>query len=120
MNKLIITKNQRLQEIKESFKSKFPHLKIEFYSEQHEIGKASASRNMYDDNSILGEISTLSNSGELNVDGHLKTSTFETNFFNQFGVAIQFFRKSGNIWLQTTSTDDWTLATQEEKGQEYE
>lgn len=120
MNKLIITKNQQLKEIKVAFTAKFPHLKIEFYSEQHDIGKASPSRNMYDENSILGEIATQKNVGELSVDAHLKTSTFETNFYEHFGVAIQVFRKSGNIWLQTTSTDDWTLATQEEKGEDYD
>jgi hypothetical protein len=29
---------------------------------------------------------------------------------------IQVFRRSGMLWLQTSATDDWTLATQELKG----
>ena len=37
---------------------------------------------------------------------------FETNF----GLHVQIFRKSGKIWLETSTTDGWTLNQQNEEG----
>ena len=33
----------------------------------------------------------------------------------EFGIHVQVLRKSGRVWLQTTATDDWTLAEQEQE-----
>lgn len=120
MKTLQISDNLRLKEIKNSFSEHFPHLKIEFFSVEHQTGEATARRAMYDDNLLLKDIRKNHTTGELSIDGHLKTSTFETSFHDHFGVNVQVFRKSGNIWLQTTTTDDWTLAHQEKTGQEFD
>jgi len=47
-----------------------------------------------------------------------KVKTFEKNWFDQAGVWCQVFRKSGNVWLQTTVTDDMTLAEVNEFGKQ--
>ena len=46
----------------------------------------------------------------------MKVSDFEKMFHDKFGLNVQVFRKSGNLWMQTTSTDHWTLAEQNRKG----
>lgn len=120
MKTININENQRLIEIKDAFTSNYPHLKLEFFSEEHKAGEASSKSTKYDDSLTLKEIRTKNKSGELSIDGHLKTSTFESNFYEHFGVTVQVLRKSGNIWLQTTTTDDWTLAHQEKTGQEFD
>jgi len=120
MKTIHINHEQKLSEIKSSFSAAYPHLKIEFFSIEHETGEASARKAMFDDNLFLKDIIKKKTDGELSVDGHQKTSTFEKNFHDHFGISIQVFRKSGNIWLQTTTTDDWTLAQQERTGQEFD
>ena len=35
-----------------------------------------------------------------------------------FGLSAQVFRLSGDVWLETTSTDNWTLEEQNSTGQE--
>lgn len=120
MDTLKITDDKKLKDIKNEFNAKFPHLKIEFYSEEHDTGSASSHKAMYDDNLTLKEIRTKHVEGELSIAGNQKTSTLEQNFHDHFGVNVQVFRNSGNLWLQTTRTDDWTLAQQEEKGMEYD
>lgn len=120
MKTILINESQRLKEIKEDFSQNYPHLKIEFFSEEHKSGEASSRKSMFDDSVFLKDIRTKHSEGVLSIDGHQKTSTFETNFFNHFGVTVQVLRKSGNLWLQTTTTDDWTLAHQEKTGQEFD
>lgn len=120
MKTISIKDSQQLKDIKDDFNSKFPHLKLEFFSEEHKVGEASSKKSKFDDSLYLKDIRTKHTEGELSLDGHQKTSTFESNFSNHFGVTVQVLRKSGNIWLQTTTTDDWTLAEQEQKGVEFD
>jgi hypothetical protein len=35
-----------------------------------------------------------------------------------FGLDVQVFRKSGNTWLVTTKTDDWTIAEHNKRAKE--
>ncbi|MBK7129482.1 MAG: hypothetical protein IPM74_06790 [Crocinitomicaceae bacterium] len=120
MKTIHISDNQKLKEIKEAFSNVYPHLKLEFFSEDHKTGEASARKAMYDDSLCLKDIRKNHHAGDLSVDGHQKTSTFERSFHDHFGLSVQVFRRSGNIWLQTTTTDDWTLAHQEETGKEFD
>jgi len=120
MQKLHISDNKQLKDIKNEFNAHFPHLKIEFYSGEHHQGEGSARKAMYDDNLLLKDIRKVHLEGDLSIDGHQKTATFEENFLNHFGVNVQVFRKSGRIWLQTILTDDLTLSAQEHKAEEYD
>ncbi|MBD3637061.1 MAG: hypothetical protein HUJ25_06910 [Crocinitomicaceae bacterium] len=114
MDTLKITDNLQLKEIKARFSEKFPHLKIEFFSEEHGVGEASKYSTKYDDELYLRDIRSTHNEGDLEISGSLLTSEFESNFHNQFGVNVQVLRRSRNMWIQTTTTDRWTLDQQEE------
>lgn len=50
----------------------------------------------------------------------MKVSELESVFTETFGLSVQVFRKLGNVWLQTTTTDNWTLAEQNQKASEKE
>jgi hypothetical protein len=117
---MIINDNKTLKELKEEFKTKFPHLSIQFYNTSHNPNEGNIRQNILDENLKVGDVRTLHIEGEMSIDGHLKTSAFEQMFKNTFGVNVQVFRKAGDIWLQTTITDHWTLAEQERAAQEYE
>ena len=39
-------------------------------------------------------------------------------FAKEFDLFIQVFRRSGNLWLETTATDNWSLHHQNEQGRE--
>ncbi|MFT4603263.1 MAG: hypothetical protein ACI857_003451 [Arenicella sp.] len=120
MNNLHISDSTQLKEIKKAFNDKFSHLKIEFFAEEHNEGEASSYKSMFDDELYLKDVRIKHTKGYLSIDGHQKTSTFESNFKEHFGVNVQVWRKAGNLWLQTTVTDTWTLSEQERKGLEYD
>ena len=113
MDTLKISDDLHLSEIKEKFTAKFPHLKLEFFSEEHGIGEASTFKTKFDDNTLLKDIRVIHNEGDLSIDGNTTTGDFETGFKTLFGVNVQVLRKSGNMWIQTTTTDRWTLDQQE-------
>ena len=48
----------------------------------------------------------------------MKVKDLERIFKDQFSLAMQVFRKSGNLWLETTMTDNWTLQQQNDHGRE--
>jgi hypothetical protein len=108
----------QLKEIKDAFNQKFPHLRIEFYSKGHNEGEGTSAAAIYDENLRLVDIRKEGKMGSINIHGNMKTSTMEAIFAEEFGIHIQVFRKSGNVWLQTTATDDWSLAEQEREAAE--
>jgi len=56
--------------------------------------------------------------GDLEFDGTMKVNELEKLLKDEFSLAAQVFRKSGNIWLETTITDNWTLNQQNSHGKE--
>ncbi len=113
---MLITDSKSLKDIKKEFNQKFPHLKLEFYEGKHVDGKPSHSMQQLDDNLLIGEVRKMHTEGELSIDGHLKVSTLENRIWDKYGLNVQVFRHSGNLWLQTTKTDHWTLTEQNGKG----
>ncbi len=113
---MIISDDKKLRDIKEEFHRKFTHLKIEFYSAAHQQGQGSHQSHQLDAELTIGQIRTLHNEGDLRIDPQMSVGEFEQKFHNKYGLNVQVFRKSGNLWMQTTATDSWTLAEQNRKG----
>ncbi|UKN02961.1 hypothetical protein K6119_05460 [Paracrocinitomix mangrovi] len=118
METMRISDDQQLREIKEKFVEKFPHLRLEFFSEAHGLGEASTYKTKYDDELLLKDIRSIHNEGDLSIDGQTLTGDFESGFKSLFGVNVQVLRKAGNMWIQTTTTDRWTLDQQEKESKE--
>ena len=113
---MIITDEKRLADIQLEFQEKFPALKLEFYSAPHQVGTGSTNQELLPATAEIGTVRRIHKSGDLSINGHLKVKTLEQLFFEQYGLNVQVFRKSGDIWLQTTSTDEWTLTEQNNRG----
>ena len=113
---MLITDDKKIADIQREFNAKFPNLKLEFYSEHHETHEGSSQNQLLDSKKTIGEIRNIHKTGDISVNGHLKVSTLEQMMYEKYGLNVQVWRKSGSIWLQTTSTDDWTLTEQNERG----
>jgi hypothetical protein len=112
-----ISDSRTIAIIQAEFNTKFPYLKLEFYNESHEVGQGSILKSLIDKTKTIKAVRTIHTEGELSINGHLKVSTLEQTFATDYGLNAQVFRKSGGLWLQTTSTDEWTLTDQNEKGE---
>jgi hypothetical protein len=113
---MIIADKYRLREIKEAFHRLFPHLKLEFYRGSHLDGEGSPGREQLDVELTIAQLSGRHEIADFHIRPDMTVGSFERDFFGQFGINVQVFRKSGNLWMQTTATDSWTLAEQNRKG----
>jgi len=105
-----------LHDIQVGFNRLFPHLKISFYAVSHKEGEGSAAKNELDAHQQLSRIRTVHKEGEIVIQPEMTVAELEGIFASHFGLNAQIFRKSGNLWMQTTATDHWSLGEQNRKG----
>ncbi len=113
---MVINSNKRLREIQQEFAAAFPYLRIQFYASPHSVGEGSSIKEQISDEHPLHEVQRKVGKGNFTIDANMTVGDFEKRFSEQFGISVQVFRKSGSMWMQTTSTDGWTLAEQNRKG----
>jgi hypothetical protein len=112
MNSVLhIGPNRLISEIQEEFNTAFPYLKIEFFNTKTFSRSDFSARQLIPHNRRLGDNQLNTIKGNIEIE-------LEQLFKNQFSLAVQVFRKSGNLWLETTMTDSWTLQQQNNHGKE--
>lgn len=94
----------------------FPHLKIEFYSGRHQAGEGSPKDSQLDLETTIETYCMEDCPDQLEINDQMMVRQLEEILMDSFGLNAQVFRRSGNLWMQTTATDHWTLAVQERKG----
>ena len=107
-----------LDDIKTAFHERYEWLKLDFYKQPHGTGEGSPANERIPGNPTIGEIRTNHTEGDLKFGDDTKVGELEQAFWKTFGISAQVLRKSGDQWLQTMATDDWTLAQQNEEGKE--
>ena len=116
--KISINDHRKIFAIQKEFSALFPYLKIEFFSKPHKQGGASAKKLIKHPSKLLGECRTVHNKGTITVSSEMTVAELEQHFNDVYGLSIQIFRKSGNAWLETTFTNNWSLEKQNINGEE--
>jgi len=111
-----IDPGSKISEVKQDFSRPFPFLKIEFFRIVSGQPARYSKDNMISWDEITGNLQKKKRAGKIVFTGETPVSEIEQEFLKRFGLYVQVFRKSGNIWLETTSTDDWSLEQQNEEG----
>lgn len=114
--KLTIRPESTVQEIKTAFHEYFPFLKIEFFSKPHQVSGASNRADMAEGNTKLALLMEGKEGGSVEFSALTTVRALEQEFSSSFGLYMQVFRKSGKVYLETTTTDDWTLGQQNAEG----
>lgn len=118
--RLEINDHRKVFALQEEFNAEYPFLKLEFFNKPHKTGAASSKKNLLPSAKTLGECRSVHKKGFLTIQPQMTVSELESNFAEVYGLSVQVFRKSGKNWLETSTTDDWTLAKQNETGKEME
>ena len=100
--KLEIAYNKTVEEVQTDFNNCFPYLKLEFLKK----------------GPLIGDINKNVSSCIIELPGNTSINKLENIFRDNLGLPIRVLRKSGNIWMETSITGDWTLARQNEHGRE--
>ncbi len=107
-----------IKEVQLSFQKLFPYLKIEFFKKPHHNGFGSPKAELYSSNMLLGNVSTKIRKDVLNFSKQTSVTSLETIFQKEFGLNVQVFRSSNNLWIETSLTDHWSLDRQNSEGEE--
>ena len=105
-----------MQEVQQEFNTAYPFLKLEFFPAQHKKPSPAGSR--LQQALKIDQARKLRTNGKLPLSDTLKVAELEKGLAEVYGLNAQVFRKSGNIWLETTMTDSWTLKQQNDHGRE--
>lgn len=111
-----ITAEKTIEKIQKEFNQLFPALRIVFYTTTHSDKAGTPGDDRLKGEVRIKEIYPDVAEKSVTVNGSLTVTKLEQQIQDTFKVGAQVFRKSGNIWLQTTTTDDLTLNEQNEKG----
>lgn len=115
--KLRIAPNRLVSDVQKDFNNAFPFLKIEFF--QNRMKQAAFTlQEMLPHNKRVAEGQIAVTDGDIEISSSMTVKDLEKMFKDQFSLAIQVFRRSGNLWLETTMTDGWTLGLQNQHGRE--
>jgi hypothetical protein len=108
--KIDILKTSTVGKIKHDFSDVYPFLKIEFFKRKQ--GKIAG------DAETLSAIQPMMREGSIKIHETMKVKDLEHLFESDFLLIVQVYRRSGNVWLETNITDNWTLAQQNEHARE--
>ena len=108
--------HQTLAQIRADFRSVYKGLDIRFYKHHHEDHAGSKGGDEYDMHLTVSALNDEITSCVLDLDSEKTVAEMEAEFEAKVGIPIQVFRRSKDLWLQTISTDHWTLGLQNRKG----
>jgi len=116
--RLHIVPSRAISEIQREFNNIFPFLKLEFF--HHRL----FSRPDYSAIQLISPTQKIASAqvnitdGDFEINQEMKVEELERILKDDFSLLAQVFRKSGNLWLETTMTDSWSLQQQNYHGQE--
>ncbi len=104
--KLHIGKDHSVKEVQDEFNNNYPFLKIEFYDKSYGYRRLPAANPLFVSRRGGAGVnrSVSSSDGEIALSDLMTVSELEKKLHDQFGLSAQVFRKSGNLWMETSGT----------------
>jgi len=100
---LHISPNRLISDIQKEFNKVFPFLKLEFfYNKNQSRSSKSSGKEIIPHNRKIGDEQKTVTDGEIVINDEMKVNELENIFQQKFALSAQVFRKSGNLWLETT------------------
>lgn len=115
--KLFIEKESLAGDVKKIFTTCYPFLKIEFYKKQPAPTATSQKKELMPFNLPLIQFNNDSGRTVIDIGRNITVEQLEDQFAS-LGLLSEVFRKSGNVWIETSLTSNWTLQQQNMEGEE--
>jgi len=115
---LFIIKDKTIGELQDEFNSRFKFLKLGFFIDKNGDNRLTADEQIKNRNMRLGAISETTTEGHFTVSGSTTVKEIEELFRESYGLEVQVLRRSGENWLVTGKTDNWTLDEQNQRAEE--
>ena len=116
--KLTIAGARSIQDVQHDFNAGYPYLKLEFFRPLNRTQVQASANTMLKHSLMIREARRLQHDGDIEINDSMKVGELENLLKQQYDLYAQVFRKSGNVWLETTMSDNWTLKQQNDHGRE--
>ena len=111
---LHIQNNLLVEDVQDHFAECFPWLKLELYSKSHGSRKSSDEKDLIAPGTKISDITRNHKVGILEIKSSDTVGHIETMLKTLFGLNAQIFRKENRCWIQTTTSDKYSLIQQKE------
>lgn len=108
---------QLIGKVREAFNRAYPYLKVEFGNIGN-IPLSSSDGDLSDTEEFVHDGARNVLEKDVQLSDHMKVSELETSLQQLFGTPVQVFRKSGNFWMETRMSKNWTLKQQNDHGKD--
>ena len=105
-------------EVQRIFHQTYPFLKLVFFKKAHDEGAPSMAADQLEATGNFADIGMRGDGGSISIAPSRTVAELEMEMEERCGLHVQVFRKSDNLWIQTSVSDHWTLARQNEDGKE--
>ncbi len=108
--------DRTVADVQSDFLKAFPGLKLVFFTKPHHAYKGSAAKFMIEEKDLtLQQLAPHIKTGYLLLEPDMMVWQLERLLEQEYGLHVQVFRKSGEVWLETSVSDDLTLEQQQAK-----
>ena len=107
---LKIERNMTIDQVNHNLHTKFPYLKLVFFKQDNNNEEDNSENRITALYTPLIDIYPNLRNALINLNGNLQVRNLETKINEITGARVQVFRRSGNVWLETLTTDNKTLA----------
>lgn len=116
--KIKIRDGIKIATVQKQFSHAFPFLKLEFFSRVQRPGTRDAHQQLQPATALLGQCRKIHADGEISIVPGMTVRELTQCFMHHYGLLVQVWRKSGNVWIETNVTGKWTLEEQNRQGEE--
>jgi hypothetical protein len=113
---LHISQESQIRNIQNEFNKVYPFLKIEFFKNSSKKKPLQKSEKINAGEKVKLVVQ-LNGSNKINIGKQRTVAQLQEDFKELFGLNSLVYRKSGNLWIETSLTDDWTLEQQNSEGE---
>jgi hypothetical protein len=106
-----------LWNLQKQFTDVFPFLKLEFFKSSNGAKKGPSREEILKPGEAISELENAKAAVDISIDKDMTVASLEAEFRRKAGLGVQVFRKSGNVWIATSLTSDWTLEQQNREGE---
>jgi hypothetical protein len=105
-------------DVQNAFSRCFPGLRIGFCKKAQLHKEVTPCTTAIEGNQHIGVLRKTHGAGYLEILSWYTVTRLEKEFRERFGLPVQVFRKEQGKWIQTSSTDNYTLRQQSEMAQQ--
>ena len=104
---LKFTISTTVKQVKEQFTRSFPFLKLEFFMRHREENTEREER--LNDELYLWEVTGVLKEGVYYLNPSVSVDEFEQDLQFKYGLPVQVYRRTGDVWIETVQADDLSL-----------